>query len=215
MKKEWLHRVSGWLGALLLVLQVMLFLVSWLVAAVMPGASVHSLLAGDGVRWFVGRFVENVSTPLLVWLLLSAFAWGVLKRSGLLPTLKQLFGNSTHSQSAHRHLPFRERYGLSIVLIELVVAVLAVVLLTAIPHAALLSATGHLFPSSFSRGLVPMVCFFVSVMAASFGLATGRFRSWADVFGALSSGVADWLPLWLLYVLAVQLWSSVCFVFFS
>lgn len=215
MKKERLHRVCAWLGALLLVLQVLLFLVSWLVTAVMPGASDHSLLAGDGVRWFVGRFVENVSSPLLVWLLLAAFAWGGLKRSGLLPTLNQLFGSSSRTASAHWHLPFRERYGLSIVLIELVVAVTGVVLLTAIPHAALLSATGHLFPSSFSSGLFPMVCFFVSVMAASFGLATGRFRSWTDVFDALSSGVADWLPLWLLYVLAVQFWSSVCFVFFS
>lgn len=220
MKRESLHRLFGRLGALLLALQVLLFLVSWLVTAVMPGTTVHSLLAGDGVRWFIGRFADNLATPLLVWLLLAAFAWGAVRQSGLLPTLKRLFGNlvgSSKSAEVNRVTPmsFRERYALTIVLAELLLLVVIVVLLTAIPHAALLSATGHLFPSSFSRGLVPMACFSVSLMAVSFGLATGRFRSSSDVFGALSSGVASWLPLWLLYVLAVQFYSSLCFVFLS
>ena len=201
------EKIFGWLAAALFVLQLLLFLVSWLVTAVMPGSSVHSLLAGDGVRWFFGHFATNLATPLLVWLLLAAFAWGALSRSGLMPMLRRLFSSG--------HLTFRDRYALWIVLVEAVLLVAVMLLLTAIPHAVLLSSTGHLFPSSFSRSLVPVVCFGVCLMAVSFGLATGRFRGVADVFSALSSGVAMWLPLWLLYVLAVQLWCSVSFVFFG
>ncbi|MBO4826363.1 MAG: AbgT family transporter [Prevotella sp.] len=202
-----LRKYVGRLASVLFALQLLLFLVSWLLAAVSPGTSVRSLLAGEGVRWFFGRFVDNLATPLLVWLLLAALAYGALRSSGLLPTLRQLLSGP--------RLPFRSRYGLTIVLVEVILVVVVMVLLTAIPHAVLLSATGHLFPSSFSRSLVPVVCFAVILVSVSFGLATGRFRSSDDVFNALSSGVASWLPLWLLYVLAVQFYCSVCYVFFG
>ena len=50
--------------------EVMLILVSWLLTAAVPEASMRSLLSSEGIRWFFGHFSDNLATPVLVWLLL-------------------------------------------------------------------------------------------------------------------------------------------------
>ena len=101
----------------------------------------------------------------------------------------------------------------SCALILLTVYVLLVFVLTLAPHGVLLSATGRLFPSPFSRALVPIVAFGVLLSSVTFGLASGRFRSAADVVAALSYGVSIAAPLFLLYVLIFQLYHSLRYVF--
>ena len=194
------------LGVVVLVLvmsELFLVILSWLLSATrMDG--VRSLLSSEGVRWFFGSFTNMVASPLLVWLLLGLCAWGSLQRSGLF-----LFFNS-QSQVSYR---YREKVAMRVSLVFLVIYLGIIALLTLAPHAILLSATGSLFPSAFSRSLVPIVSFGLCLVSLVFGLMSGRLRGLADILEAFSTGVAQGAPLIIVYLFAVQLYESLRFVF--
>ena len=177
--------------------QLLLMLVSWLLSAAFPTSGYHSLLSSEGLRWFLGHFVDRLSTPLLVWLVLLSLAYGVLRHSGLL----------------HYGRSFRERQALLMTLLFLVVIVAVIVLLSAVPHAVLLSATGRLFPSPFSQSLVPVVAFSVTLLSAFYGMVSGNLETLPRVYDALLDGIRRAAPLLLFYILLMQIYESLCYVF--
>lgn len=181
--------------------ELVLILISWFLTATMTDG-VHSLLSAEGIRFFFGSFTQMLLHPLLVWMLLLAMASGCLQRSGLL-------------QAFSRDGLRRRRTALRLSAVLLLVMLAVALVLTCMPHAVLLSATGNLWPSPFSRALVPMVAFAVVVLASVYGLMTRRFLSFTDVCQTMSHGLAQWAPFFLLYVLAAQLVASVGYVFFS
>ena len=63
----------------------------------------------------------------------------------------------TNSSNSRYKFHYRETVGLRIALVEFIVYVIVMILLTAIPHAILLSVTGQLFPSSFSSSFIPLI----------------------------------------------------------
>jgi len=174
-------------------------LLSWLLFATV-GEGVHSLLSSEGIRFFFGSFVSVISHPLLVWILLLSMAWGCLRACGLLQTFTMPIG-------------YRQRQALFMSAAFLVVYVGVVLLLTATPHAVLLSATGHLWPSAFSRALVPILAFGVIMLSTVYGITSRRFLSIADICQTLTDGIAAAAPLLLLYILSMQLFGALRFVF--
>ena len=196
-------RRGGVVVLVLLMAELLLVILSWLLSATrMEG--VRSLLSSEGVRWFFGSFTEMVASPLLVWLLLGLCAWGALKQSGLL---------SVFSVSSSVSYRYRDRIALRVALVFLAIYVAIIALLTLAPHAILLSATGSLFPSAFTRSLVPIVCFGICLVSLVFGLMSGRLRGLADTLDALSTGIAQGAPLIIIYLFAIQLYESLRFVF--
>lgn len=192
----------GVVGLVLLLSEALLFILSWLLSATrMEG--VRSLLSSEGIRWFFGSWQTIFASPLLVWLLLCLIAWGCLRKSGLIKLFTSHFSL----------LPFRDRLALRVSLVFLVIYLVILALLTLTPHAILLSATGHLFPSAFSRSLVPVIAFGVCLISVTFGLVSGRLRTLADILDALSMGIANGAPLIVIYLFAIQLFESFCFVF--
>lgn len=192
------NKIGGWLALSLGCLQILLGLVSWILTAAMPEQFMRSLLSPEGIRWFFGNFVENLNAPVLVWLLLGGLAYGALRNSGLLR-----FDRSE----------YRQRIALRLVLLELVVFTLLMLALSIAPHAILLNVMGGLMNSSFSRSILPYVCFSVIVMSVSFGMMSNKLKGVEDIFHALYSGIVDAAPLFLIYVLAVQLYCSAMYLF--
>lgn len=186
---------------MLLGAELLLFILSWLLSA-MRMEGVRSLLSSEGIRWFFGSFTEMVASPLLVWLLLGLIAYGCLKRSGLL--------NITQSKFS---ISYRQRVALRVALVFLVIYVIMIALLTLMPHAILLSATGSLFPSAFSRSLIPILAFGICLVSISYGLVSGHLSGLGDILGALSSGIANGAPIIILYLLFIQFYESLRFVF--
>lgn len=181
----------------LVVAESLLVLVSWVLSATLTG-SVRSLLSSEGIRWFLGSFVSMLSRPELVWLLLLSMACGSLWRSGLLtPCLAD----------------YRQRLAFRVVVVVVVLYLAVILALTAIPHAILLSATGCLFPSAFSRAIVPLLSFGIVIASQTFGLMAGRFQRFSDALYSLSYGIAESAPLFVLYMLFVQFLDSLIFVF--
>lgn len=187
----------------LLIAELALILLSWILSAA-GVEGVRSLLSGEGVRWFVGDFARMVASPLLAWLLLSMMAVGAFLRSGL---------TSLWHEDRSRILSYRDRTAFRVSLVLLVAYVAAILLLTVVPHAVLLSASGSLFPSPFSRSIIPIVAFGLTLVSITFGMMSGRMQSLSDVLEVLSYGIRKYAPLLVLYVFCIMLYQSLRFVF--
>ena len=198
-----IRRIFAYATAAALFLQLLLFVVSWLIAAAMPDNTVRSLLGNEGIRWFFGSFVSNVASKPLVWMLVLAMAWGTITQCGIARALVK----------RRKPLAYRQRFALRAVFVELIIAVVIIVFLAFVPNAPLRSVTGQLFPGSFSRSLVPMLAFCTIVMAVTYGLLSGAMKGVVDVFNALAEGIRQFIPLFILYVAAVQLFFSIIYVF--
>ena len=190
-----MKKILPHIAVTLFVAQLLLMLVSWLLSAAFPDSGIRSLLSSEGLRWFFGHFSHQLATPLLLCLLLLTMAYGVFRRSGIL----------TYRAT------FRERRALTMTLLLAVVAVAVILLLTAVPHAVMLSAMGTLWPSPFSRALLPMLCFIVIALTAFYGIMAGYLNNLSDVYDALLYGIRQGAPLLLFYLLIAQLFLSVCY----
>ena len=181
---------------LLFAVQLLLMLVSWLLAAAIPASGVRSLLSSEGLRWFLGHFSDMLGTTVLLCLLLLLMAYGCLKSCGILQ-----FKSS-----------YRQRRALAITLLLMMVYVGFVALLVMMPHAVLLSATGTLWPSPFSAAIVPLIAFGITLLSAVYGYVAGGYRQMSDVYQSLIDGIRYGAPWLLFYVLLGQIYYSLLFI---
>ncbi len=192
------NKAATYIVILLSASQLILILLSWLITAAYPDKTVHSLLSSEGIRWYFGRFVDNLQTPVLVWLLLLGMAWGALDKCGIFH----------YQPSLYRH-----RLAMRLVIAEIALCIVVMLLLTAIPHAILLNVTGHLFPGSFSASIIPVLSFMAVVAGGSFGLLSGHYQGFSEFVDSLSEGLRHIAVLFVLYVLGAQLYASLHCVF--
>jgi aminobenzoyl-glutamate transport protein len=185
----------------LLVAESVLIIVSWLLSA-MRLEGVRSMLSSEGIRWFVGGFSDIVASPLLAWLLLVLIAVGSVVQSGVVA----LFRNKGEKS-------FRSKLALRVASVFLALYTLVVCLLAFVPHAILLSVKGSLFPSAFSRSLVPIVCFGITLFSVVYGMMSGHKKTGEDIIDILSYGIRQGASLIVVYILAIQLYASLRFVF--
>ena len=200
------HRRTGkYIARLALVLgvfQLIAVLGSWVLKAVNPELPIRSLLSAEGIRWMVGSIGDNLAGRGLVWLLLGSMAFGSVKFCGILDVPRKW-----------KAMSFWDRFGVMVALAELLVIVVLTLLLTVLPHAVLLGVTGNLYPSSFSKSLFFIICLSVCLISVSFGVVSSRLRSLEEVCDCLVAGISYTLPLWLIYVLAIELYASLQFIF--
>ena len=195
------HQRLGWLCLLVVIAETLLVILSWLLSA-MRVEGVRSLLSSEGIRWFFSSFNDLIASPVLVGLLLILCALGCLQKSRV-----------TIVFSASKAINFRDRLAFYVAFAFLLIYVIIIILLTLMPHAILLSATGHLFPSAFSRSLVPIIAFGICIFSVAFGMMAGVMRNLSDILQALSFGIAKGAPLIVFYLFAVQLVGCLRFVF--
>lgn len=208
------------LSLLLCVVQLLLIIGSWMINALWPQTGVRSLLSSEGVRWFFGHFVDMMTTAPMAWLLLLGIAWGVWRYSrlgeGLHLAFSHLFPSTpTRKKTSEpiRRTTVRHHFALIVVVAELLAFVVLMLLLSLMPHAILLSASGTLFPSSFSASIVPYVAFALTVMAATYGLIVGTLPSLYHLYRAACKGLSAVAPLLLLSIFVAQFVFSLFYVF--
>lgn len=187
----------------MLVAQVMLFLVSWLVTAASPETNMRSLLSNEGIRWFFGSFTDNIAVQPLVWIIILAMACGMVKDSQITDVLWRRKQRPT----------YRQTFALRIVALMMIAFAVIIFLVAFMPHAPLLSATGRLFPSAFSKSVIPIIAAVCTIAAATYGLMVGVLRNATDVVMAMAKGIAKAAPLIVLYVMAAELFASIVYVF--
>lgn len=198
-------RVTYWQAHLCLAflcLDVMLSLGSWMYASLFPVENVRSLLSAEAVRWLFRHGVRRMASPYFVWIILAGAAWGCALKSGLWSVLNQ----------RTRPLLFREHAALKVCAFFLLAAVVCLLLLTCVPHAILLSATGHLYPSPYIPSAFPLACLLACSLSVVYGYVSGNFTSVVQVFRALTSGVrmmASWGVVGILAIFSYCLFSYV------
>lgn len=173
-------KIISWMALSVLILQIMLFILSWIVTATNPDLKVRSLLSGEGVRWFIGAYVDNQSNFVLVWLLLLSISFGAVRQSGLLSAVRNI-----------RRLGFRERLAIRFVSIELVLFIIVLFLLTCVPHAVLLNVAGNIYPGSLSMGFVALLSFVLCTFAITYYNVVANRISLSGIFGLLTAGVSS------------------------
>ena len=195
MDRKRMKTIGAYSALILALAQLALMLLSWVLTAAMPDDYARSLLSAEGIRWFFGRFVTNMQSPLLVWLLLGSFAYGAVEQSGIL-----------HYDSSE----YRQRIAMRLALFECVLLVVVMLSLTMVPHAILLNVMGGFFPSSFSESVIPYACLAIVLMSISFGLMSDKIRGVRGIYEALTSGSRGGILL--IYILGMQLYQSYFFV---
>lgn len=183
---------------LTVVLQLLLILLSWIVDA-MQWYEVNSLLSPLGIRWFLSQYSYNLATPLMVWIVLIACAYGAVKRA---------FSNVENGK-----MKYQMRMARMVISIVALIIIGCIVLLTFVPQSLLMSSTGGLFPSPFSRSIVPIASVSVMVLSWIYGSIMGTVTSLDDIVGSLVHGIRIGAPILLLYMLVAQLYCSLLFVF--
>jgi aminobenzoyl-glutamate transport protein len=182
---------------LLILSELLLVLISWLLSATQT-EGVRTLLSSEGVRWLLGQFTVFLLKPQLIWLLLLSMAFGCLWQSCLFRP----------SQTS-----FRRQFALRLSAVVFVVQMASIALLIATPQAVLLSATGTLWPSPFSRALVPLAAIITINTSICYGLLSRTFTSVADIYESQKWGLSKAAPLMILYLIVVTLYESFRFVF--
>ena len=186
----------GVIASVLLCAEALLIILSWILSTTMT-EGIRSLLSSEGIRWFFGSFTSVIASPMLVWLLLALIAIGSLQKSGLTAWQRN----------------YRDRLALRVATVSLLIYLGLIALLTFPPHAILLSATGNLFPSAFSRSLVPIIAFGICVFSITYGVVSGRLKSLSSIIHAMSFGIERGAVLFVLYILLIQFYESFRFVF--
>ena len=196
-----MKRTCAIFAFILIVLQTILIFGSWIVSAAIPDSQIRPLIGAGGLRWFFSSFTEDMASPILVYIILITLTVNVFINSGMC----ELF-------SLKRKMNMQKKFALNVVLVELCTFIVLIVLLTAIPHAVLLSVTGELYPSSFSKGLIPMLCFIVTILSTSYGLVSGSLRGVYDIWNCITTGI-NFLPaVCFVYILLFQFVSSLSYV---
>ena len=207
MKNREINSLLTYILILIIVLGGVFIIGAWIVSAVFPEYQIRSVLGNDGIRWLLGHFTDNLCTPLLVWIVLLALAFGCMERSGLLSDLSKAF-----TDRGYTNFGFRSRIGMVIVAVELFVVIFVMALLSVVPHAVLLSVDGTLFPSSFSDSLVSVLSLTLVLCATTYGITTNRFRSVKSWGESLACGVGRCSMIIAVYLAAAELYAIIRFV---
>ncbi len=178
----------------------LLVLLSWLLSAMMVGG-VRSLLTDEGLRWLIGQTADGLLSPLLVWLLMAGMAWGCLR------------GCSVHALADSRASRRRRSVALRVALFFVLAYIAVIALLTVLPHAVLLSPTGTLWHSPFSRALVPLLLLGAMLFGVAYGLVARTFNSLHDIVEAITDGLCQIAPLLFAYMLLMPLARALRYVF--
>lgn len=191
------QKVFAWIGLVLGVAQIALMLASWLLTAAMPDDFVRSLLSAEGIRWFFGKFEGNLASPVMVWLLLGSISYGAWHKSRIFH---------------YDRKEYRQRVAMAWAVVEFAIAVLMMMALTLLPHAILLNVMGGLFPSSFTQSFIPYCAFAVTVISITFGIVSGNLKGVEGGFNAMTYGISACAPLFVLYIIGMQLYESILYL---
>lgn len=138
---------------------------------------------------------------------------GIVRRSGFIADMRRKrAGASTDEEVKDVMANYSERLAVRLALATLTLGIIVILLLTLLPHAILLNSNGDVFNSSFSRGIIPMLCLVISISAGIYGLCTSHITLRHSIADAFAYGIARISPLILLYILVAQIYFTLQYV---
>lgn len=197
-------RIAGYAIIVLGCLQLMVALLSWMAAIMMPASQIHSLLGSEGVRWFLTEFIDNLSSGYLTVMMLALISLGTIPKSGL--------HKAVRTALCQGRMSYREKNAFFLSIGIFLSGVVLFVLLTCVPHALLLDVSGDFFCRDVAVSFIALFAFVILLSSLVFGVASGRLAGIGHVVDALSYGVEVSAPLWVVAIALEQLVCSTLFV---
>lgn len=190
----------------ILVITVLLVCLSWLLSVV--GEPVRNLLSPEGIRWIFSNASSGFMNEPFSYFLQFVLMIGAFRASGL-----------THALGSLLRWPgciaatYRQRRALFFSGVIALVYVGIILLLVFLPHAVLLSATGNLFPSPFSEGLVWATTTGVMLIALVYGTMSNTLRTFQEVIHVFYAGL-EYYAVWIVVaILAAEFYAALDYVF--
>lgn len=184
----------------LVAMQVLTVLLSWIVSAVWPSLAVESLLGNSGLRWLLSSYADNVSSPLLSWMLLLAVAYGMFRYNGFPQSLA--FKNEDNPKVL---------FAKKIFFLEIFLGFLFCVILAFYPHSVVLGVSGHLFPGPFLTIVLFVMIMVVIFANISFMYLSENASDDKSAEKALIFGLQSVAPLIVIYLLLKEWTAMVLF----
>lgn len=205
-KKSIIQRTLYFATAFACIAEVFIIFLSWMLCTVYPEIQIRSLLSDEGIRWLFGHITENVSGAIIIYIIMIGMACGAIKRSGFIEHLNRL---AKHKEE----MDYRDKMAFIAIGAELAIYILSMALLAFTPHAILLSATGNLYPSSFSVSIIPSLCSIICLMMWTFAFFTKRMTSIYNCISSLVDGIKAFAPIIVAYIFICQLIQTLYFIF--
>lgn len=185
----------------LIALQILVILLSWILNVAVPDLGVHSLLSGEGLRLMLASYLDNISGILLGSIILLSVGCGALVRCGIFGALFNI-----------RELEFRHRFALQMCIVEILLAIALALLVIFLPHSPMMSVTGHYFPGPLLYCIVPYTSIVMMLLAYTYSLLGGDLVSLAEAADISTYGLKKSAWIIVLYLIVMELVSTIAYV---
>lgn len=205
-KKSIIQRALYFATAFACIAEVFIIFLSWMLCTVYPEIQIRSLLSDEGIRWLFGHITDNISGAIIIYIIMVGMACGAIKSSGFIERIKRL---ARHKEE----MDYRDKMAFITICTELTLYILSMILLAFTPHATLLSATGNLYPSSFSVSIIPSLCSIICLMMWTFAFFTKSINSIYSCISSLVDGIKAFALLIVAYIFICQLIQTLYYIF--
>lgn len=185
-----------------------LLLISSLVLS-SAGYEVNNIMSSEGLRWSFLNALSNVLKEPLIYLIGFLITVGAYKRSGLNVALARLLTGRWR----RRPLPFRQRRALWFALLLTLLFVSFMATLVLLPQGVLVSVTGRIFPSPFSRGLVPAFMVAMVLVSVTYGVIGNTLRTFHEVMQSVYCGLGEYAGWVMVYLLGAHSYACLMYIF--
>lgn len=160
------------------------------------------MISGDGLRWFVANFMDNIRFSPWDYILMLSLTVSVVKESEIFSFRNKI-------------ISLKQKRAYYIVGILLAIIASLVIVCTILPGNVLLSAFGTFNNSPLQHGLFPIISIFIIVISLVFGFSTGRFASLEEMVRALVALLVNIASYFVSFLVASQLCAIIKFAFLN
>lgn len=193
--------------SVVLVLLILTAPLSWIGSAM--GYPLYNLFSEEGVRWFYAHMHERFTTSLLAVVFPVVLICGSLIRSGLGQLLKDI----CRIKGRRTRITYRQKTALMIAGIFFAVYFIIMLLLVLLPQAVLLSATGHIWPSPFAYGILPVSALGIQITAMIYANLSNHLHGLSETLSVMYWGIQRY-AIWIFITLMVaQVIHSIIYIF--
>lgn len=168
----------------------------------MYGWGCKNLMSGDGLRWFVSDFMDNIRHSPWDYILMLSISISILKES-------EIF----NFRNKKIYLKQKKAYFLVGLLIAIIAAL--IIICYFLPGNVLLNAFGSFKNSPLQHGLFPIIAIIIIILSLVYGYASGRFTGLDEIIRALVVLLMNISAYFVTFIIASQLYAIVLYSFFN
>lgn len=168
----------------------------------MYGWGCKNLTSGDGLRWFVSNFMNNIRQSPWDYILMLSVTVSIFKESEIV-----------NFRNKKIYLKQKRAYFLVGILLTVISAL--IIIFNILPGNVLLNAFGTFENSPLQNGLFPIISIVIIIISLVYGYASGRFSGLDEMIRALVALLANISAFFVTFIIASQLFAIIKYSFLN